>query len=64
MATRAEEEATIEELRQVLSSNRFATVHDIVRSAGLAELAEGSKATSCAGHGDESEALPQLPSRR
>ncbi len=65
MTTGADEEATIEELRRVLNTTRFATVHDVVRSVGLGELTEGSRPTGPAEHPDDDhEELPQLPTRR
>lgn len=65
MTTRADEEAAIEEMRRVLTVTRFATVHDVARSIGLRELAEGSQIVGPAEHsGEVAEELPRLPTRR
>lgn len=58
------ERLTIEELERVLTSERFATIHDLARSDGLRSLAEGAETgTGDAGEGHTSGAT-HLPNRR
>lgn len=53
------EQLTREELERVLASTRFATIHDLARSAAFSELTEGARATQ---QGAAVEHTP-LPSR-
>jgi hypothetical protein len=57
------EPLTVEEFERVLRSDRFATVHDLVRAAGFADLSEGSQATEHVADATGEQPLPTLPHR-
>ena len=55
---------TVEEFERVLNSERFATVHDLVRAAGFADLTEGSRPTDHQADATGEQPLPALPTRQ
>lgn len=58
-----DEQHTIDEFERVLRAKRFATIHDLMNTGALQELADGSRATDWADHAPATE-LGQLPTRR
>jgi hypothetical protein len=55
---------TVEEFERVLRSDRFATVHDLVRASGFADLTEGSQPSEQPIDATGEQPLPSLPTRR
>jgi len=57
------EQLTVEEFERVMRSDRFATVHDLARSAALDELTFGARATPTPSGDGSGDTLPTLPTR-
>lgn len=58
---------TVEEFERVLTSERFATIHDLAGADGLRILEDGARATEHEPDDDDDTAsrpLPALPARR
>jgi hypothetical protein len=64
MSPEAAAQLTREEFERVLNSERFATIHDLVRAPGFRDLTDGSQRSPQPVEGSGSTDLPALPTRR
>jgi hypothetical protein len=64
MSPEAAAQLTRDEFERVLNSQRFATIHDLVRAPGFRDLTDGSQLSPQPAEGSGSADLPGLPSRR
>jgi hypothetical protein len=64
MSPEAAAQLTREEFERVLNSERFATIHDLVRAPGFRDLTDGSQLAPQPADGSGSDELSRLPARR
>lgn len=62
--SREEESRTAEEFERALNATRYATIHDLVNSAGFRELSKGSRPTRGGSTESSSGDRSELPNRR